>query len=131
MDIEVKAVRKNVSVHDYLIDHSGFDWAELLSGWGWLSSPGVHRLADEQIRRSVPDPAEMAVSTCWTSELVRSPSWLRIRDDFASKIDEDDHAEDWLMIPLVDRLVAAGVLLKPGECYSFLTPPILGGDYSG
>ena len=34
------------------------------------------------------------------------------------------------MIPLVDRLVAAGVLLKPGECYSFLTPPVLGGDYT-
>ena len=41
----------------------------------------------------------------------------------ARKIDEDDNANDWLMIPLVDRLVAAGVLLKPGECYSFLTPP--------
>ena len=39
MDIEVKAVRKNVSVHDYLIDHSGFDWAHLLSGWEWLLPP--------------------------------------------------------------------------------------------
>jgi hypothetical protein len=52
------------------------------------------------------------------------------KDDFGRRIDEDDNAEDWLMIPLVDRLVAAGVLLKPGQCYSFVTPPILGGDYT-
>ncbi len=52
------------------------------------------------------------------------------RDDLAGKIDEDDNTEDWLMIPLVDRLSVAGVLLKPGECYSFLTPPVLGGDYT-
>jgi hypothetical protein len=30
----------------------------------------------------------------------------------------------------VDRLVEAGVLLEPGQCYSFVTPPILGGEYS-
>ncbi len=52
------------------------------------------------------------------------------RDEFARIIDEDDNAADWLMIPLVDRLVEAGVLLKPGQCYSFVTPPILGGEYS-
>jgi hypothetical protein len=52
------------------------------------------------------------------------------RDDFARLIDEDDNAKDWLMIPLVDRLVAMGVLLRPGECYSFLPPLVLGGDYT-
>ena len=57
MDIEVKAVKENLSVHDYLIDHSGFDWDQLLSGWEWLLPTGVHRLADEPIRRPVPDPA--------------------------------------------------------------------------
>ena len=28
-----------MNVHDYLIDHSGLDWAELLSGWEWLLPP--------------------------------------------------------------------------------------------
>jgi hypothetical protein len=45
-------------------------------------------------------------------------------------IDEEGNAEDWLMKPLVDQLVAAGVLLQTGQCYSFLTPPVLGGDYT-
>ena len=25
-----------MNVHDYIIDHSGLDWAYLLSGWEWL-----------------------------------------------------------------------------------------------
>ena len=72
----------------------------------------------------------MAVSTCWTSAIGSLTKLAENRDDFATLIDEDDNADDWLMIPLVDRLVAAGVLLKPGECYSFLIPPVLGGDYT-
>jgi hypothetical protein len=52
------------------------------------------------------------------------------RDEFSRLIDEDDNANKWLMIPLVDRLVAAGIHLQPGQCYSLLIPPILGGDYT-
>lgn len=34
------------------------------------------------------------------------------------------------MIPVVDSLVEAGRLLEPGRCYSFIIPPILGGEYT-
>jgi hypothetical protein len=44
------------------------------------------------------------------------------RDDFARIIDEDDNADDWLMIPLVDGLVATGVNLQPGQCNGMLIP---------
>jgi len=52
------------------------------------------------------------------------------RDDFAHRIDEDDNANHWLMIPLVDQLVQAGRGLKAGECYSYWQLPLLGGDYT-
>jgi hypothetical protein len=52
------------------------------------------------------------------------------RDEFSRILDEDENAGDWLMIPFVDRLVEAGVLQEPRQCYSFVTPPILGGEYS-
>ena len=51
------------------------------------------------------------------------------RDQFSDLLDQGNNANDWLMIPLVDRLVAAGKKLKPGECYAFIQIPILGGDY--
>jgi hypothetical protein len=52
------------------------------------------------------------------------------RDDFQAKVDEDENANVWFMIPLVDQLLAAGMTLKKGECYSYKQPPVLGGDYT-
>lgn len=54
----------------------------------------------------------------------------RDRDEFQDLIDRGDNANQWLMIPLVDELVAAGVVLKPGYCYGYRQPPVLGGGYT-
>ena len=118
-----------MSVHDYLIDHSGFDWAHLLSGWERLLPPEftvwlMNKYGD--LFLILPDGSVHMLDIGDGSLTKLAEIQRRLR----RKIDEDDNAEDWLMIPLVDRLVAAGVLLKPGECYSFLTPPILGGEYT-
>jgi len=117
-----------MKVQDYLIDHSGFDWAHLVSGWEWLLPPEftvwlMNRYGD--LFLILADGGVNMLDTGDGSVTKLADN----RDEFAQRIDEEGNAEDWLMIPLVDRLVAAGVLLKPGECYSFLTPPILGGDY--
>lgn len=52
------------------------------------------------------------------------------RDHFANLLDTDDNANDWLMIPLINDLVADGKLLRPGYCYGYLRNPVLGGDYT-
>lgn len=52
------------------------------------------------------------------------------RDDFARRLDVADNANDWFMMPLVDELVAKGMKLDHGGCYSYTLLPILGGDYS-
>ena len=52
------------------------------------------------------------------------------RDHFADRIDVGDNANNWLMIPLVDQCVAAGLTLTENQCYGFKIPPILGGQYS-
>jgi hypothetical protein len=118
-----------MDVHDYLIDPSGFDWGHLLLGWEWLLPPEfsvwlMNRYGD--LFLILPDGTVHMLDTGDGSLTKLAEN----RDEFSRIIDEEGNADDWLMIPLVDRLVAAGVLLKPGECYSFLTPPILGGDYT-
>jgi hypothetical protein len=52
------------------------------------------------------------------------------RDDACAKIDEPRVADEWLMIPVVDQLVASGWVLGPGQCYSYKMLPILGGSYA-
>ena len=49
---------------------------------------------------------------------------------FADQIDLGDNANNWLMIPLVDRCVAADIRLGPNQCYGFKIPPMLGGEYT-
>jgi hypothetical protein len=51
------------------------------------------------------------------------------RDQFAEFLDIDDNANNWLMIPLVDQLVAAGMISTLDRCYRFKIPPVLGGSY--
>ncbi len=118
-----------MDVHDYLIDHSSFDWDHLFSGWEWLLPPEftvwlMNRYGD--LFLILPDGSVHMLDIGAGSLTKMAES----KDEFCRKIDEDDNADYWLMIPLVDRLVAAGVFLQPGECYSFLTPPVLGGDYT-
>jgi hypothetical protein len=118
-----------MNVHDYLIDHSGLEWAQLLSGWEWLLPPEfsvwlMNCFGD--LFLILPDGSVHMLDVGCGSFTKLAES----RDEFTRIIDEDDNADDWLMIPLVERLVEAGVLLEPGQCYSFVTPPIMGGEYS-
>jgi Domain of unknown function (DUF1851) len=116
------------NVHDYLIDQDGIDWSTTLSDWSWLLPSEfacwlVNRFCDLFIVPADGTVLKLDVG-CGSLEKVAES-----RDDFCTRIDEADNGDDWLMIPLVDELVAAGVRLKPGECYGFKIPPVVGGEY--
>ena len=118
-----------VSIDDYIIDHRNFDWSKLLDNWSWLLperlTPWImNRISDLFI---VLDDGTVHMLDVGGGSL---KAVAKSRDDFAIRIDEDDNANDWLAIPLVDRLVASGITLQPGQCYGFRKPPILGGGYS-
>ena len=115
-------------IEAYLMDQRDLDWSRLLADWArvlpseftvWI----MNRYGDLFL---VFDDGTIHM-------LDVSGSLAKVaenRDDFCRKIDEGDNANIWLMIPLVDQLVETGVCLSPGQCYSFLIPPILGGEYS-
>lgn len=117
-----------MQIADYLLDHQGFDWPRLLAGWSrllpseltvWL----VNRFGDLFL---VFDDGSVHMLDIAAGEAERVAD---SREDFAAKLDDGDNADQWLMIPLVDELVAAGMPLPPGHCYGFKMPPVLGGDY--
>lgn len=117
------------SLYDYLIDHSEFDWNKLLAGWTWLLPPTftvwlMNRFGDLFV--ITPDNRVHMLDIGAGVFLTLADS----RDELSEKIDEQDNANSWLMIPLVDAAVAAGQTLAQGECYSFKLPPILGGQYT-
>ncbi len=114
---------------DYTLDVDGVDWADLLSEWTWLIPRAftvwfVNQFGDVFMVFEDGSVRKLDVGAGSVEKLADS------RDDFAAVIDEEDNANDWLMIPLVDELVSAGVKLARGECYSYVQLPVLGGDYT-
>jgi hypothetical protein len=120
---------EHMSLQDYIIDHRDFHWPELLKSWTWLLPAKftvwiMNRFGDLFI---VLDDGTVRMLDVGVGELKKL---AESRDDFTAKIDEGDNANDWLMIPLVDRLVASGIVPSVGQCYSYRQAPILGGDYT-
>lgn len=116
------------SIHDYLIDQTGPDWTRALSTWSWLLPSDVtvwlvSRVGDLFLVLADGSVHMLDVGAGTLVKVAQS------RDDFCSKIDEPELAAEWLMVPLVDRLIATGVRLTPGQCFGFVTPPVLGGQY--
>jgi hypothetical protein len=115
-----------MSVHDYLIDQTDFDWRNLLAGWTWLlPSEFTVWLMDRfgDLFLTLPDGSvhRLDVGAGTLTKLADS------QDEFCQNMDEGDHANEWLSVPLVDRLVSAGVHLLPGTCYGYRVLPALGG----
>ena len=118
-----------MTLHDYIIDHRGIDWPSVLRDWSWLLPATltvwiINRFGDLFI---VLDDGTVHMLDVGGGTLKQV---AETRDDFANKLDEGDNANQWLMIPLIDRLVNAGLTLREGQCYSYKQPPVLGGDYT-
>ena len=118
-----------MNISDYLIEQSGKDWADLLSEWRdllpesftvWL----VNRFGDVFL---VTEDGSVHVLDVGVGALERVAD---SRDHFADQIGMDDNAANWLLIPLVDDCVAAGLIPSENQCYSYKVPPVLGGEYA-
>jgi hypothetical protein len=117
-------------LQDYLLAHEEFDWPLILADWRWLLPHGesavllMSRYGDLFLEFDEGGIHMLDVGNGSLEKVAESSP------DFWRKINEAESANNWLMIPLVDQLVAAGNVLEPGRCYSFIIPPVLGGEYT-
>ena len=117
-----------MNINDYLIGQTGFDWQTMLAGWAeilpetftiWL----VNRFADVFIN------TEDGSVHCLDVAIGTLERVSDSREKFAELMDIPQNANNWLMIPLVDQCVKAGISLQPGQCYGFKVSPLFGGEY--
>jgi hypothetical protein len=118
-----------MSLHDYIIDHRNVDLSTVLRGWSWLVPATftvwiMNRFGDLFIVLDDGTVHMLDVGGGTLKKVAES------RDDFGNKLDEGENANQWLMMPLIDRLVAGGLTLREGQCYSYKHPPVLGGGYT-
>jgi hypothetical protein len=116
-------------LEDYIIDQAGKNWSELLAPWASLVPERftlfvVNRFGDAFMIFEDRSIHMLDVGAYTVTKVAED------REDFADKMDQDDNANNWLMISLVDSCVAAGLEPSGAQCYGFKIPPILGGEYS-
>jgi hypothetical protein len=118
-----------MDINDYLIDQSGLDLNKLLSPWHgklpreftlWM----VNRFGDLFLRMDDGSIWSFRMDEGELSRLADN------RDHFADLVNQEDNANEWFLIPLVDQLVAAGYRLEAGQCYGFVVPPVISGEYA-
>ena len=111
----------------YILDQSQFDWPTILKTWHWLLPDEftlwfMNRFGGLFIVSGDGSISHLQMDDGKFNKLADS------KDAFSNLIDEDNNANELLYIPLVDNLVSNDVLLKEGECYGFLKPPVIGGE---
>lgn len=118
-----------MDINDYLLDRGESDWTALLADWHWILPTRftlwlVNRYGD--LFLILPDDGSICMLDVGAGTLRRI---ARDREHFDALLREGNNASEWLMIPLVNDCVAAGLILPPGHCYGFKQAPALGGEY--
>lgn len=118
-----------MNINDYLLERGDSDWAALLADWNWILPPRftlwlVNRFGD--LFLVLPEDGSVCMLDVGAGTLRRIAG---DQEEFDALLRQDNNANEWLMIPLVDDCVAAGLELPPGHCYGFRQPPALGGAY--
>jgi len=117
-----------MNLDDYILDTSQINWKDVLEEWYWLLPENftvwlVNRFGD--IFMIYPDDKIylLEIDAGKISHVANS------QDHFCTLIDQNENADDWLLIPLINKLVAQNVIPANNECYSLAVPTVLGGQY--
>jgi hypothetical protein len=118
-----------MKLSDYLIVQEDQDWSAILAEWAWLLPSDltvwmVNRFGDIVF---VPEDGTVQLLDVGAGSVQQVAD---SREDFFTRIGVDENADNWLLITLTDRCVAAGLTLEPGQCYTFKIAPVFNGQYA-
>ena len=113
---------------DYLIDQEGYDWPTIVADWSWLLPSSftiwmVNRFGDLFLVSNDGSVQLLDVGAGTVSLLAPD------KETFYSLVDQGNSADNWFLMSLTDACVEAGMKLEFGQCYTFVVPPALGGQY--
>jgi len=113
----------------YILPAARCDWTELLTDWQPLippqSSPWLLSKFGEVFFCQPDGKIGMLQVSGFQYQVV-----AKDKTDFQEWLVDPEKMSEWFLVPLVDRLEAAGRLLRPDQCYSFVQALGLGGALS-
>jgi len=114
---------------DLVVRLDGTDTGPLMETWRWLLPPTLRpwfatALGDLFLVGQDGQVWWLDVGSGQARAVERTP------DEFQRLAADPEHADLWFGEALVDAIRASGLLLGPGECYSYRQLPMLGGEYA-
>mgnify|MGYP002628541050 FL=1 len=118
-----------MDINNYLTDQDGKDWAVLLEPWYWKLPDSfdiwmVNKLGD-LILVLEDDQIYFFDIALGSMDLIAED-----QDDFVEKVNQDDNADHWFAISLVDDCLDADMCLTADQCFGYKLSPILGGEFT-
>ena len=104
--------------------HGGDD---LLADWRWLLGDSmqllvVSALGDMFLADAAGRVHWLDTGTGQLTEVAGSA------EEFKRLMQQRENADQWFVPELIGDLIASGLRLGPGQCYSYKKPPVLGGE---
>lgn len=117
-----------ITWNELLVKPQGIDLVGLLDDWRWLVDESYQpymltALGDLFLQAA--DGRIFWLSTGW-GELTEVAADA---DEFDQLRVQRDNANEWFQPSLVGDILTAGQQLGPGQCFSFIHPPALGGEF--
>ena len=102
------------------------DAKNLLQDWRWLLGDSMQLLIVSALGDMfLADPAGQVF---WLDTGTGQLNLIAASvDEFQQLRQQRQYADQWFIPQLVGDLIASGIQLSPGQCYSYKKPPILGG----
>ena len=123
-------IASDIAMDDLTIDLDGFDAEAALSAWQWLL-PASHRpialsyFGDWLLE--APDGDILLMDTLEGQITHLVPSRAQLLDSLAQ---DPALRDEWLLEGLAIGMREKGIELRPGQCFGFKVPPILGAPIS-
>ncbi len=117
-----------ITWNELTVSPDGVDLEGLLTEWRWLVDESFHpvvisALGDLFLRHD-DDGSIFWLDAGW-GRLTRV---ARSADEFKQIMVQPDNAAVWFVPQLVGDILTQGKLLKPGQCFGYKVPPVLGGE---
>lgn len=117
----------HITWNDLTINFQGYDENDLLEQWRWLVGDKMQLILVSSLGDMFLGNAQGQI--CWldagTGHLEQV---AESQQDFEQRMQQRENADQWFVPQLVGDLIASGIRLGPGQCYSYKKPPVLGGE---
>ncbi len=118
----------DLNMKNYFIPIELVDWQKVQAEWNWLVPPKSSLVLVTLFGDLFLETDDGTIMLLDLEDGTIEP-YSRSIEELKNQLYEDPNIDELLYIPLVDELVNHGIKLNNSDCYHFIQPTVLGGEF--